>query len=165
MHEFETERLSMRLLKAEDKEFFTGLYCDPKTMKLIAKPLTEEQSNVMFERSLTHIEGANPKELIWVIRVKATQEIIGIQNLFIFGKSPEDADAGLILTRTAHGKGYPNEATAAVMDYGLKNLGIRTFHTNCSARNYAIQRVIRAMGFVESTESSDEQVHYFKNVQ
>ncbi|MCC4833676.1 GNAT family N-acetyltransferase [Shewanella sp. 10N.7] len=149
MHEFETERLKMRLLQKEDKDFFVSLYTDPKIMRHIAEPFTTEKTISLFNSAIKLNLKFPLRQLLWVIVEKKTGDICGIQNLSMHYEDNLEAEAGLILSRSAQGKFYPEEALVGMVDYAFNILKLKTTFAYSSIQNRASKRVVLKAGFKE----------------
>lgn len=159
-YEFETERLEIRLIKYEDKELFTNLYCDPKTMKKIASPFTEEQANRCFDKVIKMKVADTPKQLMWVVILKDSDEKIGVQSLTF---NVDVAEVGIILSRSSHGKNIPEEAVLGLLRLGFEKLNLNAIYAKCSSTNFSTLRVIRKLGFKKDTiDVSDRESYVIK---
>ncbi|WP_299568694.1 GNAT family N-acetyltransferase [uncultured Shewanella sp.] len=165
-YEFETERLEIRLIKYEDKELFTNLYCDPKTMKKIASPFTEEQANKCFDKVMKMKGAGIPKQLMWVVILKDSDEKIGIQSLtFNVDVDINVAEVGIMLNRSSHGKSIPEEAVLGLLHLGFEKLNLNAIYAKCSSTNFSTLRVIRKLGFKKDTsEVSDRESYVIKSI-
>ncbi|MDO6613825.1 GNAT family N-acetyltransferase [Shewanella sp. 1_MG-2023] len=158
MMSFESERFSMRPLQVEDEQFFISLYRDPNVMKHIAAPFSMTQAEEFFNAALNVDMTNDIRQIIWVIIDKQTQEKLGIQSIIIFSKKQKNAEAGLILIKEVHGKGYAVELFKRMIEFGLNELHLPQIDTFCDSKNLPAVKGILAVGFVKISEA--EQSHF-----
>ena len=160
---FETERLIIRPIQEEDRELYTSLYTDAKTMRLIAKPFTLEQANKAFnatikamQRSIEHLEGST---MTWVIIDKSDITGVGIQSAdfrqteIISGElytktELGEVELGIMLTKQSHGRKIPVEAISGLAGYCLDQLKVKSVYCTFNKSNLAVTKFIKRVGFV-----------------
>ncbi|GIU02782.1 GNAT family N-acetyltransferase [Shewanella sp. KT0246] len=162
MHEFETERLTMRLLQAEDKDFYIGLYCDPKIMRHVSEPFSLAKATSTFETGLLLNNKIPFKQVIWAIINKGTKDVIGIQSIAMRYENELHAEAGLMLARRAQGKGFPEEALVGMLNYSFNYLKMETIFAYCSVKNRASERVVVKAGFNLFASDETQRSFYIK---
>ncbi|GIU41389.1 hypothetical protein TUM4438_05440 [Shewanella sairae] len=155
-HQFETERLSMRLLDERDKDLYAQIYTDEKIMRKISAPLSVEKAQKSFAIALK--KNAQPQSpfLTWVITNKTTNETIGIQGLTQHKEQPAFADVGIMLLRNAQGKLLPEESISGLFYYAFSKLNYLRIYAHYSKTNYATHRVTQKMGFTPTSSSTAE---------
>ncbi|PMG76862.1 hypothetical protein BCU84_12490 [Shewanella sp. 10N.286.51.B7] len=156
IHNFETERLSIRLLEEKDIDLYVSLYTDPKIMRFIAEPLTKSKAKSSFFTAIKLNNEAPFKQVIWAIVDKSSNEACGIQNLSMHYEDKRSAEAGLILARNAQGRFYPEEALIGMIEYGFTKLGLKTIFAYASVKNRASKRVVVKAGFTEFYTAADK---------
>ncbi|MDO6613826.1 GNAT family protein [Shewanella sp. 1_MG-2023] len=147
MHEFETERLKMRLLQKEDKDFFVSLYTDPKIMRHIAEPFDFANAELTFERAMEFSTRDVFKQKVWAIVDLMTDKIIGIQSLSKHPTDKNSAIAGLILEQGYHCKGFAKESLIWMVFHGLNNLLFKVIHASCSVENKSAIKLVLSSEF------------------
>lgn len=147
MHKFETERLSMRLLNEQDKDLYCFLYTDPRTMRQICQPLSQQQAENAFNKTLKSTSSDTTKILSWVIIDKELNQAIGIQGFSKEKKEEDTYNIGIMLTRLANGKLIPEEALTGLIDYGFKTLKIDRIKTEFINTHKASARITKKLGF------------------
>ncbi|WP_394493846.1 GNAT family N-acetyltransferase [Shewanella sp. ENK2] len=155
-HSFETDRLIIRLLEEGDRDFFVSLYTDPKIMRHIGEPFSEEKANSSFKTAIKLNTEIPIKQLLWVINDKSSRETCGIQNLSFHYEDKGKAEAGLILARKAQGRFYPEEALVGMVNYGFTQLGLSSIYAYSSVRNRASKRVVTKAGFHQFDETESK---------
>ncbi|WP_153912830.1 GNAT family N-acetyltransferase [Shewanella sp. TC10] len=156
-YEFETERLKARLLGIKDKDFFISLYTDPLIMKYIAKPLCKEKALLMFDNALKNssLSFVDAKQHIWLIILKSTNQLIGIQSFTYNTDENDSAEAGMIFCRNVQKKGFAVEAFKGFIDFGLSVMALNKVFTYCSRGNEAAIKVIVKTGFKKLDSQSE----------
>ncbi|MEZ9237163.1 GNAT family N-acetyltransferase [Shewanella sp. 10N.286.52.A9] len=157
MHDFETERLKMRLLEVSDESLYISLYTDFKTMRCISSPFQIQKACSTFKTAINLNNAEQNTQLIWCIREKPADKALGIQSLTIKG---DVAEVGIILSRAAHGRGVPEESVKGLIEYGFKVLNLSVIEANSHYQNYATLRIIRKLGFKESHYSDSFTRHF-----
>lgn len=144
-HIITTERLILRPLEERDRELVVSLYTDPKVMRNIAKPFSDEESHQYFERCKS-AQAQNPATgIVWVLCQQEDQQAIGI--IAFYTLTPSKANIGIMLLRGANGQLYPEEAMAAIMQHGYNKLGLKEIHAHFFTRNLATKRFVTKLGF------------------
>ena len=145
MHTFTTERLIIRPIEEQDREFYCSLYMDEKIMKNIGPIYSEEQANKAFDANIKALKSSPFKVLTWVIILKSSQQIVGVQalnwqtakklNIDKDLSESDNAEIGIILTRLAHGKRIAKEALWGLINYAFNSLNIRNIIGSFSNKN------------------------------
>lgn len=173
MNVIETERLTIRELRADDLDSLYEVCCDPEVMKYVGdgEPLSREQVRRWIEKSrenyAAHGFGC------FALVEKEGGRLIGYCGLV----SPEDGEAEIIyaLEKRRWGCGLAGEAARAVLDFGLRRCGLRRVVATIDPDNRASLRIAEGLGMrfresrldehglpehlysVESSTDSDEQ--------
>lgn len=87
-----------------------------------------------------------------------------IGGVTLYPTEPGNAELGWILDKHYWGKGYAAEAARAVMDYGIRERGIKRFFAMCDSENDASRRLMERLGMTyvgctggRKNRSSDEE--------
>jgi len=169
MHTFTTERLIIRPIEEQDREFYCSLYMDEKIMRHIGPAFTREQANKAFD--LTFKPSVKAKDFIktWAIIDKSTSQSIGIQalswkepttnNLFEQSSAPE---IGIMLDRSSNGKLYPEEAMGALVEFCFKQTSSPQIKAQYFSSNFATKRFVKKLGFIteETNTKKPENISY-----
>ncbi len=156
MHSFTTQRLLIRPLAEQDKDFFCQQYTDAKVMRNISKPMSFPDAEKAFHRAIRANSRTKKTVLTWAIVCIDSDEIIGTQALSwqkpTLATKPseieiEQAEIGMMLATKIQGQGFGKEALSALMEYGFKYSGldrINTFHEN---NHFGSKGLVRSIGF------------------
>ena len=151
---FCTERLSMRPIAASDQALYRELYCSPKVMRHIGKPLSQIEADKAFATAMTSmapylsLPTTNNRYMNWTIIESASQEAIGIEGLTWHSTDRTLAEIGIMLLPKSNGKRYPEEAMGALMEYAYQRLNIHRIHAHFAAKNLATERFVKKLGFI-----------------
>lgn len=171
MHSFSTERLLIRPLAEQDKNVYTRLYTDAKTMRNIAEPLSNIEVEQAFSKTLNAMRKGKPNVLTWAIVTLDNNECIGLQALN-WQKSAKNninvishtAEIGIMLSPSSHGKSIPKEATGAIIEYAFNYLPINRIEAHFSKRNIVVGRITKNFGFKDTTTlqtfDENQKIHY-----
>jgi len=173
MHCFTTERLLIRPLQAEDEAFFCQQLTNEKVMRHTGGTLSYEEANKAFLRTLCANEQAKEGDkksvLTWAILCINTETIIGTQTLSSLTR-PHNAEKiqqaklegikqieiGIMLSPTANGKLFPEEAMGALMEYAFNQLEYSRISAFYDSRNLATKRFVKKLGFSSLQTVNDE---------
>ncbi|MCG9697716.1 GNAT family N-acetyltransferase [Shewanella sp. Isolate11] len=151
---FNTQRLKMRPICDADKQLYRQLYCDPKVMRNISAPLSQQQADKAFATYLEamtpyqHQASSQTKYMSWTIVETLSQQPIGIQGLTWHTHDKTIAEIGIMLLPKANGKGYPEEAMGALLEYGFQQLKLSRIYAHFASTNLATKRFVKKLGFI-----------------
>lgn len=156
--QLETERLILRVHRADDLDEYAALWGDPEVVRYIGgRPSSRHESWSRLLRQVGHwqLRGFG----FWVLRAKAGGRLVGEAGLANFerdmvpplGDAPE---AGWVLARWAHGMGYASEAMTAILAWGDQRF--RGGHAVCiiDPENAPSLRLAGKLGFCETHRST-----------
>jgi ribosomal-protein-alanine N-acetyltransferase len=116
---FETERLLVRHLRLEDREYFFDMMSNSNVMNPIPQEtMGRRMSDEHFEKHLNSDSEAETK--VWAIDVKDEITFIGIA-AYLKNNENED-EIGYRLREKFWGIGYGTEITKGLIDYGFRSL-------------------------------------------
>ncbi len=120
-----TDRLIIRDWRVSDYKPFADMNRDPEVMRYFPKPLSEEESNEMVQRSTTSLK--LDKHGFWALEEKSSGEFLGFVALATvkFECSFKGAiEIGWRLKKNSWGKGFATEAAKVLLEYGFNNLNV-----------------------------------------
>lgn len=166
---FETERLLIRPLAEQDREFFVGLHTDEKIMKHNGGVVVPLLANKKFNSAI-NLNNKNTLEFNTLAIVdKFSHCTLGIMMIF---QPPElylkkQTETGIVLTRLAQGKKIPEEAISGLLSYTFKTLDIARIIARFNKTNLATKKFIQKLGFSfdKSQESTNAFMIYYDNKQ
>jgi len=156
MQQFDTARLVMRPLRAEDETLYLECYTDPLLMKHIGDPLKPETALRSFKAALK-INAANPpRRYMWTVVEKTSCTPIGLLSLVceITANAETSVELGHFMLRQYQNKGYTLDAINKLIDVVFTNTEFAAFIVNHDRDNHAVTRVVKKLGFLSNPENS-----------
>lgn len=142
----ETERLSLRLMSADDAVFILQLLNEPSWLHFIGdrgvRTLADAQDYIL--NSIVEMYSRLGFGF-YVVELRDDKTPIGLCGL-VKREFLEDVDIGYALLPTYWGKGYAFEAALAVMAYGAGELGLQRIMAIASANNQRSMRLLEKLG-------------------
>ena len=158
MLSFETERLVMRPLHAEDEAFYCACYIDPLLMRHIGEPLTPAAAKRSFNAARKISSTISPHRYTWAMKEKKSGATIGLLAM-IFDQAnatPVTAELGNIMLTHFQNRGYTVEALGKLINLTFETTNLVSLVAGHKIQNAAVTRVMTKLGFVRNvTESSD----------
>jgi len=117
----------------------------------VPHPYTEADGRAWIGRVQNDHATGQPRR--FAIALKETDRLIG--GVGLDGNTGDDSDEaalGYWLGQSHWGNGYAQEAVAAIVDYGLRTLGMPTIRAYTDPSNLASQRVLLSCGLQRSGE-------------
>ena len=150
MHVFlETERLILRRFTEDDADALFELHDDPQVMRYLNGGLPADRDEIVTDylpnylRYYERFTGYG----FWAAIEKTSGDFLG---WFHFRPRPEDPadepELGYRLHRAAWGKGYGTEASAALLEKGFTELGVRRVTAYTMTVNKGSRRVMEKVG-------------------
>lgn len=158
---FDTERLVLRRMRAEDAAFVLNLLNDPSWLKFIG----DKGVRTLDDAKRYVVEG--PLRMysrfgfgLWLVELKADGSPIGICGL-IKRASLEDVDLGFAFLPEFRRNGYALEAASATVRYGRQSLGLERIIAITAPENHGSCRLLEKLGFslegtIRLTDASPE---------
>ncbi len=126
--QFESERLAMRLLCADDAGLYARIYGSDELMQFVGKPMTASAAERSFASSLKSSQSAALRVRYWVMIEKASGASVGLLGLVLQARAeePSTAEIGTMILPAWHARGYAAEGLAALMRYAycVENLHV-----------------------------------------
>jgi ribosomal-protein-alanine N-acetyltransferase len=143
-----TPRLVLRPLRDEDAHELFAIWSDADTMRYFSFPAMTcpEQATDRVARKLR--TSANGQDLICVLELRATGEVLGDCALFHADEQCRRAEIGFSLQRKHWGSGYMSEAASALIEHAFSTLNLRRIEADIDPRNVASASLLERLGFV-----------------
>lgn len=154
---FETERLRVRRLTADDKDNFFLLNGSEEVMRYIRATKTREESDAQLEQILA-LEAANnkPGEGRWLVEEKETGNFAGSFAIIPIPSEPEKIQLGYSFIPEQWGKGYATELAKAGLQFFLEKTDIPEIYGVTETANIASSKVLEKAGFVYHSSKIEE---------
>lgn len=136
---FETERLVVRPLRLNDREFFYDMMSNPNVMNPIPRnAMDRKTSNEHFEK---HLEsGSNSETKVWAIDSKDGVSFVGIA-AYLKNDKRED-EIGYRLREKYWGVGYGTEIAKGLLDYGFNSLELEFITADVNINNQKSVKIL-----------------------
>ena len=148
---FESENIRMVQVSEELIQDYLDMVNDVEHVaRLIGLPehVSEEKERRWIRRKLE--EGA----LVFSMIEKRAGAFIG--NIELMGVSGSTAELGIAITAKMQDKGFGTEAVAAIVRYGMEQLGLERIYLKVFPDNLRAIRVYEKCGFRECSRTTDD---------
>jgi ribosomal-protein-alanine N-acetyltransferase len=143
-----TERLALRALRPTDAEELLQLRSDKQVNLYLDRPPTTTRVGAeAFIEKITKIV-SNNEGAYWAISLKTDQKLIGTICYWNFDTEKEMAEIGYELMPTHQGKGLMQEAIAAAINYGFKEMRLKVIVAVTHPDNAGSSKLLIKNGFV-----------------
>jgi len=154
---FETERLTLRAWREEDRAPFAAMNADPAVMEFFPALLTTAESDDLVARFALELteRGFCP----WAVEERASGAFIGFVGLHQVSADLAFAPAvevGWRLARPFWGQGYATEAAAAAITFGFEGLDLDEIVAMTTVANLRSRRVMDHLGMTRDPNGDFE---------
>ena len=161
MVEIRTDRLVLREFVAADWPAVLQYQRDPPYFRFYAWEERTEADVRSFVRTFVDQQGERPRRRFQLaITLQGAGELIGNCGVRMADDNDHEADIGYELSHQWWGHGYATEASAAIVNFGFRELGVHRIAARCVADNSASVSVLHRLGFREEGRFRDGA--YFK---
>ncbi len=145
---FETGRLVLKPIDFSDSTALLNIFSDPDVMRYWnTAPWVSEEDALKFIKE-SNASMTREESLVLGIYLKDDGCLAGKCMLFSHDRESRRAEIGFGLSRAYWGKGYINEAAAALIQYGFNSLGLRRIEAEIDPDNTASAKALEKLGFV-----------------
>jgi ribosomal-protein-alanine N-acetyltransferase len=143
----ETSRLLIRDFRPEDWVAVHEYGNDPEVYRFQSwGPSTEQDSRAFVDMAIAQQTEKPRRSFEMAIVEKSSQLVIGAVGLRIKSTVNRDADIGYTLRHDRWGKGYGTEAARAILDFGIKTLGMHRIWATTAPENQTSARILEKLG-------------------
>jgi RimJ/RimL family protein N-acetyltransferase len=148
-----TERLILRKLVLADVDDMFYLDSNPSVHKYLGnKPISSiEEAREIIAFVIEQYSKFNIGR--WAVIEKETKQFVGWAGLKFHhlyeGKYKDSYDLGYRLIPKYWGKGYATEASKAIIQYGLKEMGLNEIYAGVNIHNLSSKAVLNKCGFIQ----------------
>ena len=150
----ETERLSMRPLRAGDATLFCELYSDPHTMRFVGPPLSWERAQRSFRIALASRETHPLAQLILVMVEKATGQAIGIGGIQHFDARRRRVETGVVVRSESWVQGFGREGLSALVTHAFAVFPVEEVWFQIAFENVIARRMPDSLGLSRNLDTS-----------
>ena len=147
--ELETKRLIINHFDTSDIEAWAAIESDPEVRKFVDnKTLTFKESKAYVLENIEsyRINGYGR----YAVREKSNNNLVGMCG---FLDDEFGLDLGYRYSRNTWGRGIGTEAAQAVVEYGLKELGLLSIVGGVLHENVASEKILIKLGFIFEEEA------------
>ncbi|WP_028100810.1 GNAT family N-acetyltransferase [Pseudoduganella violaceinigra] len=141
-----TQRLQLRFLSTADVPALYRMYSDAEAMRYWSSAPWDDmrQAEAYFAAALAGYESG---ELLRM-GIEADGQLAGVVNLYSFNRQNQRCDIGYMLDRACWGKGYMQEAMAALLDHAFRVWSLHRIEADIDPRNTASAKLLKSLHFV-----------------
>lgn len=149
MESFETPRLLLRPLAAEDEALYCALYTDPGVMVHIGAPLSPEAARRGFAEACRRNGDPDRGERRWTVLDRVSGQALGLLAVIRDARAAADVELGVMLLAAAHGRGLARELNATVVRqaFGPGGWGLQRVWARHAPGHAAAAATLAASGF------------------
>jgi ribosomal-protein-alanine N-acetyltransferase len=152
----QTERLTLRELNLNDTKAIFRLRTKKEVVEFIdRKTLNNLSETRAFIERISKLT-SNNKGVFWVIESKSNSQVIGTIGLRNFEDEEDYAEIGYELEPSYQQKGFMSEAFNVVVEYGFKQIELKTIEAFTHKNNKASIALLEKQKFVFEPEIKDE---------
>ncbi|KXH83328.1 GNAT family N-acetyltransferase [Chryseobacterium kwangjuense] len=163
---YETERLILRPMTVDDRDFIFDLYNRPSFIRYIGDrniKTVADAENYIKNRFMPQFEKLGFGNYLMVTKDKGEK----IGGVGIFEREGLDVvDIGFSLLEEFEGKGYAYEAAQKVKSIGMDDFGLKKISAITSKDNFSSQKLIQKLGLefknYVTLPDDDEELMYFE---
>jgi RimJ/RimL family protein N-acetyltransferase len=145
--QLETDRLLLRDFIPEDVADVHAYASEPQSVRYMDwGPNTEAQTADFLQRKLAAQLALPRAEYELAVVLKETGRVIGGIGLRLSRPAHRAGDMGYVFNPQVWGRGYCTEAAAAMLAFGLGELGLHRIYATCDPENRASARVMEKIG-------------------
>lgn len=150
MGPFDTARLHLRPLRADDERLYVALYTDSGVMAHIGEPLAPDAARRQFASACRLNDAPVDTQRRWVVTDRATGGPLGLLALLRDPADPDNVELGVMLLPTAQGQGFARELNDAVVARAFEpgGWGLRRVWARHAPGHAAAAAALGASGFV-----------------
>jgi ribosomal-protein-alanine N-acetyltransferase len=143
--QFETSRLIMRLVIAEDESASLSHWQDPDWTKYICTPLNQDQALGRFKKTLKPWIKDSNERLVFSITLKSNNTLVGELMFRYIPELSGIAEIGYGLYQNYQGQGYAFEATQGLIKYAFEHLAVHKISAGCGINNIASYKLMEKL--------------------
>ena len=145
--ELGTERLRLREFVGKDHEAVHRYASDPEVTRFMDwGPNDIEATRVFLQEAIGSADSFPRSRYPLAVVRRDLDELIGSVELQVASEQNRQGVIGYVLARRSWGNGYATEAAAALLRYGLDDLGLHKISATCDPDNTASAGVLGKIG-------------------
>jgi RimJ/RimL family protein N-acetyltransferase len=149
---FDTSRLRLRPMSADDQTLYCHLYTDGALMQHIAAPLSMEAAQRSFVSACAQ---QSHDRQHWIIQHRDGDKDIGLVALFAKDAA---AEIGVMLIAGVHGRGMATESMQAIVDRAFAEGSLRLLWIRQQVSNVPVVAMMQRLGFARLPTDNPDAV-------
>ncbi|MDV3348141.1 GNAT family N-acetyltransferase [Leptothoe sp. LEGE 181152] len=146
--ELKTRQFRLRSMSTNDKASLFAIYGDPEVMRFASDETFSTPATVDEMLSSVSQLFQEQTSMEWGIERRTDHTLIGTCGLHSFDLTNNSAEVGCMLTRSAWGHGYMQEALRAVIWYAFCDRKITRLRADIDTLNHRSIRLFSKLGFI-----------------
>jgi len=147
MFNFKWRQLQIKPITGSDLSLYLELYCNPRVMRFVGEPLTENKAVESFKHALLYNERPEGDRLFLTVKHIDDAAPAGIVSISHFDREQKIVEIGSMLKPSQHGRFIGKESVIALMARITQVLNIDHFLLDIQPGNLPALRAARIMGF------------------
>ncbi len=142
-----TERMILRAFTLRDDwAMYENWASDPEVARYMRG---KAHSSVVITRQVLEswCYHGRKKSYHWAMVPNGWKQPIGSISFVTFDEAKQEAEVGYTLSRRFWGKGLASEALSAILEFGTRKIGFRSFYAQLFEENIRSVRVLEKCGF------------------
>lgn len=144
---FDTERLTVRQIQAEDWDNYYQLHVNQEVLTYVCDPLGENGIKERFEGRLPAWDKESSQWLCLIMYEKETGKFVGVTGFFPEWEPCQQAEVGFMLMPEFYGKGYATESLRNVVHFAFEQCDFHKLTAAVTEGNDASKRVLEKCHF------------------
>jgi len=164
--EMETKRLKLREIRESDLTQIFEIRREPRVNQFIARDVIKTESEALEIIHKVKASFHEKQGIGWAVTLKDEDKLIGTFGYNMLDKPNYHAEIGGELNIAYWGTRIAEEATRAIIDFGLKQLALHTIEAKVSPDNRGVIYLLTKLGFIKEAHYSQRVYHkgYFQDM-
>ena len=147
----QTGRLVLRAFRESDLDDVHALQSDPEVVRHLYWEVRtrQESADWLAGRIAADRLAADGDAVAYAVERREDGRVLGSVNLWWRSVEHAQGEVGFVLARSAQGRGYGREATAAVLDHAFRVLDLHRVCGRADPRNTASAALMRRLGMCQ----------------
>lgn len=146
--EFITDRLILRSISSDDREFIFSEFSDTTVTRYLfgGEPLTDISGADRVIESFVHPDKKG--QYRWIIIRKSDKKKMGTCGFHCWNPYESIIELGYDMQKEFWGNGYMQEAVPTIINFIIKEMNVKTLHAHVYYENQKSALLVKKLGFV-----------------
>ncbi len=160
--ELSTERLILKPVVEELRDFVFKTLCDPEVRHTMKMPVLNEP-DIQNRWWLKFEEWRSKGEAVqWCAFSKVDGRYVGLFTIKEIDQKNSRGELGYSIMKDLWGMGYGTEGSREVLKFGFQHVDFHSIFAMILPYNTPSQRIVKRLGFEQ--EAHFKQIHFYQNV-